>query len=65
MMKSLLCKIGIHDWTISKWSRFKDKGFNQLSEQGFDRECERCGKRQRLEKPKEYHPTKYVWVNHK
>jgi len=62
-MEKLLCLIGIHNWEISKYSVYKDRRIRKLYEEGFDRECLWCEKEQRLERPKEYHPTKYVWVN--
>ena len=62
-MKYIFCLIGIHNWTITKWSTYEDKKFRKLREEGHDRECEWCNKEQRLEKPKEYHPTAYVWTD--
>ena len=60
-MRILLCKIGIHDWKITKWSKFRQKHSKDPYEQGFDRECEYCKKRQQLQKPIKYHPSEYVW----
>ena len=62
-MKRILCKIGIHNWEIRKWVRFKDSKGKSIAEEGFDRECDWCEKVQRLKKPKKYHPSKYVWTN--
>lgn len=62
-MKKMLCLIGLHDWEITKWSRFRSKKHKDPFEQGFDRCCEWCDKEQRLERPKEYHPTAYVWTD--
>ncbi|MFB3057404.1 MAG: hypothetical protein ACE1ZQ_09625 [Ignavibacteriaceae bacterium] len=62
-MKRLLCKIGFHEWEISKWVIFKDKKCKHIKEEGFDRECERCGKEQILKRPIEYHPSKYIWTD--
>ena len=60
---SFLCHFGFHYWVISKWCNFKDNECKYLNEEGFDRECQWCGKTQRLMKPKIYHPTKYVWTD--
>lgn len=58
----ILCLLNIHDYTISKWTRYKDIKCKHIGEEGFDRCCERCNKQQRLERPKEYHPIKYIWT---
>ena len=62
-MLKIFCFIGIHDWLIHKWSRYKDLKCRFIYEEGFDRQCQRCDKKQRLERPKEYHPSKYVWTD--
>ena len=61
LIGKLLCKIGIHDYIIEKWSSYKDRKLKYLFEEGFYRTCERCDKRQILLRPTKYHPTKYVW----
>jgi len=60
---NVLCKIGIHKWEIYKWTTFNDKKCKHVSEQGFNRECERCEKKQRLKRPSKYHPVKYIWTD--
>lgn len=62
-INKILCKIGAHKWEITKWSTYKDRKCRHVSEEGFDRECEYCGETQRLQRPKDYHPTKYIWTN--
>ena len=62
-MKKILCKIGIHNWKITKYGVYSNHRAKKLIREGFERECEWCEKQQRLEKPKEYHPTAYVWTN--
>lgn len=62
-IKLILCVFNIHNWEIHKWSRYKDVACKKLSEEGFDRECKICGKKQRLERPINYHPIKYVWTD--
>lgn len=57
----LFCLFNIHDWEIYKWSRFKDIKCKHLSEEGFDRRCIKCEEWQTLQRPKEYHPSKYIW----
>lgn len=57
----LFCKIGIHKWEITKYSIRSGKYHQTIVEEGFCRECEWCEKEQILKRPKEYHPTKYVW----
>ena len=59
----VICRFGIHDYEITKWSRYKDKRGKKLEEQGHHRKCKQCGKRQYLDKPKKYHPSAYVWLN--
>lgn len=45
----IFCKLGIHDWYITKWDRYRDKGgYAVLTEQVFERDCIRCSKKQRL-----------------
>ncbi len=41
-MKKILCKIGIHNWEITKWSKYKERHYNtrksdKFIEQGVDR----------------------------
>lgn len=55
-LKNLLCLI-FHNWEICALSNYKGDLV------GFSRECLRCGKTQMLERPKEYHPCKYIWVD--
>jgi hypothetical protein len=62
-MKRLLCLIGLHKWEINKYTIRKGKRHQIIVEEGFVRECEWCEKEQRLERPKKYHPCKYVWTN--
>ena len=64
-MKRLLCLLGVHNWEMSKYTIRSGKRFRKIHKEGFDRECLWCGKEQRLERPKYYHPTKYVWTNQK
>lgn len=63
-MSKILCKIGRHDWKITSWMRYQDmKHFRGLIEQGFDRRCEACNKKQQLKRPKKYDPVAYVWTD--
>jgi len=59
----LLCYLGIHDWLINKWVKYKTFKSQNVQEEGFDRTCQRCGKEQRLQRPEKYHPSKYVWTD--
>lgn len=59
----VMCRFGFHDWEITKWCRFKDSKCKYLLEEGFNRTCQRCDKKQTLKKPKKYHPSKYVWTD--
>lgn len=59
----VICRFGFHKWEMTKWCRFKDKKCKYLVEEGFNRTCEYCDKKQTLKRPKEYHPTKYVWTD--
>ena len=59
----VICRFGIHDYEITKWSRYKDKKCKHLEAEGHHRECKRCGKRQYLGKPNKYDPVAYVWRN--
>ncbi len=52
LINIFLCKLGLHKWEITKWSRYKDVKLKYLIEEGFDRTCERCDKCQRLQRPK-------------
>ncbi len=54
------CRLGLHGWEITKYSSFKG---NKLQSEGFNRECQSCGKCQQLKRPKEYHPSKYIWTD--
>lgn len=63
LLGSIMCYFGFHDYIITKYSIYKDKKCNHLQEEGFNRTCERCNKQQKLERPEEYHPTKFVWVD--
>lgn len=40
--------------------RFKYKKCKYLLEEGFDRICQKCDKKQTLKKPEQYHPSKYI-----
>jgi len=62
-IKKLLCILGLHNWQIGKWARYRDIKCKYLIEEGFDRACQRCGKRQRLQRPEKYHPSKFVWMD--
>jgi hypothetical protein len=62
-MRGILCKLGLHKWKITKWISFRDKKCRHKKEEGFDRVCKFCEKEQRLKRPKEYHPTNYVWTD--
>jgi len=59
----VICRFGFHKWEMTKWCRFKDRKCKYLVEEGFNRDCQYCGKEQTLKRPKEYHPTKYVWTD--
>ena len=61
-MKNLLCSIGIHDWEINQVGTARGKRFQVTN---YHRTCQRdlCRKEQSLERPKEYHPSAYVWTN--
>jgi uncharacterized protein CbrC (UPF0167 family) len=59
----VMCRFGFHDWEISKWCRFKDRTCKYLLEEGFNRTCQRCDKKQTLKRPEKYHPSKYVWTD--
>lgn len=57
-----LCLIGIHNWHIRSVSIRKRKG-KRFFKETFERECQWCEKEQGLERPKKYHPTKFVWTD--
>lgn len=59
--RRFLCVFNIHDWTIYKWTKFKDRKCKSILKEGFNRTCESCHKEQELKRPTKYHPTKYVW----
>ena len=61
ILYGVICRLGVHKWEMTKWCRFKDKKCKYLVEEGFDRTCECCGKKQKLKRPDKYHPTKYIW----
>lgn len=56
---NILCLINIHKWEITKSGVFHKKWLVDVE---FYRTCQRCGLEYHLQKPKKYHPTKYVWA---
>jgi hypothetical protein len=54
---TIFCSLGFHDYEIVSFCDKKGKLVN------YGRICNTCEKEQHLEKPKEYHPSKYVWVD--
>ena len=58
-MRKILCLLGFHKWEIRAYSTYKGK---MKTGDGFWRYCERCDRIESLQRPKEYHPTKYVWT---
>jgi hypothetical protein len=61
IIQAVICRFFFHDWEITKWCIFKDKKSKYLEEEGYDRTCLNCSKKQTLKRPKKYHPSKYVW----
>jgi hypothetical protein len=61
LFKYTLCKLGIHNWEIFALT-VKSKFSSKFQIDTFGRECLWCNKEQHLEKPKKYHPSKYIWV---
>jgi hypothetical protein len=62
-MMGILCLIGLHKLEITKFTIRKGRKHQIILNEGFNRECLWCKKKQELQKPKEYHPTKYVWTD--
>lgn len=56
----ILCFFGLHKWEIHQVGKTKRKNFLFTN---YHRTCQRCGKEQGLQRPEEYHPTAFVWVD--
>lgn len=54
-VKFVLCLFGFHDYEINQMVNDKGKFLY------FKRICQCCGKTQKLQRPKEYHPSKYIF----
>jgi hypothetical protein len=54
-VKFILCLFDFHNYEIVQMVDEKGKFLY------FKRICQCCGKSQKLQKPKEYHPSKYVF----
>ena len=72
-MKRIFCFIGIHCWEIgahveeitTKYVK-RNKNVVEIDRiHNHHRECKWCKLTQDLVRPKEYHPTKYVWITRK
>lgn len=66
----LRCSLGFHDWEIQGVvierqeliGYYGGKGKkSKVYDYKHKRECQICGETEYLERPNEYHPSKYVW----
>ena len=64
-MKRILCIVSVHKWEITKLVWYRTKRSRNPYKERFKRECDLCGKAQTLERPKKYHPSKYIWTDFK
>jgi hypothetical protein len=58
----IFCQLGIHNYEIYRFV-CSDKRGRPTKKHGFARSCETCEKKQRLQRPKKYHPVKWVWTD--
>lgn len=56
----ILCLLGLHKWEIHQIGKVEGRNF--LFDK-YHRVCQRCGKKQNLQKSEEHYPGACVWVD--